>query len=322
MGMGTRDLELLAAMKKSGTLEGVRSICDIGAQELHCAGRLDAIYKVLRAFRIDPLPPRQVVERLSDAGYAKDLWQLCGVEYLAIDTSTEIPTLNLDLNFDSVPGEHRGRYQLVTNFGTTEHVGNQITAMKIMHDLCAPGGLMYHNLPFSGFQTHGFVRYNPKFFWSLCRSNNYQCLDLEVDFVKTSEGLHPDIAQSMAGFGHSLSDAHDYVTNLGALRFLMRKRETTHFKPPFDGVVGSESDGYPAGYAALFGDVAEHSGWNDAGRAAALAWSAVDKLAVAPFCQFAWRAASALKRRGVAALPPVVRDRLRTAVAQWRRRAA
>jgi hypothetical protein len=36
-----------------------------------------------------------------------------------------------------VPPEHKRKYHLVTNFGTTEHVANQIPAMKIIHDLTA-----------------------------------------------------------------------------------------------------------------------------------------------------------------------------------------
>ena len=63
---------------------------------------------------------------------------------------------------------------MVTNFGTTEHIANQLQSFKIIHDLAAPGALMLHVVPAGGMPTDGLVSYNPKFFWLLCRSNGYR----------------------------------------------------------------------------------------------------------------------------------------------------
>jgi hypothetical protein len=73
----------------------------------------------------------------------------------------------LDLNFDGngIPTEHKGKYSLVTNFGTTEHVTNQLNAFKVIHDLTMPNGVMIHEVPAQGMFNHGLVNYNPKFFW-------------------------------------------------------------------------------------------------------------------------------------------------------------
>ena len=84
---------------------------------------------------------------------------------------------------DQVPEGCRGKYRLVTNYGTTEHVANQLNAFKIIHDLTAVGGLMVHSVPAQGMFCHGLVNYNPKFFWMLARSNGYKWLltkDLRV----------------------------------------------------------------------------------------------------------------------------------------------
>ena len=72
-----------------------------------------------------------------------------------------------------MPAEFVGRYDVVTNFGTTEHVANQLQSFKIIHDLAAAGALMLHVLPAGGTPNHGLVSYNPKFFWMLGRSNGY-----------------------------------------------------------------------------------------------------------------------------------------------------
>jgi hypothetical protein len=54
--------------------------------------------------------------------FAKDFWDWLGCPYVAIDYDRSPHIIPLDLNFDNVPAEHKGRHQLVTNFGTTEHV--------------------------------------------------------------------------------------------------------------------------------------------------------------------------------------------------------
>jgi hypothetical protein len=292
MGMGPEDLVILAGMKNAGYLTGLRAVCDLGAQELRCHGNPAFVEDFLRAFGAAPLPSTEKLTDLATCGTARELWEMCGIEYTAIDAAAELPALNLDLNFDSVPSAHRGRYQLVTNFGTSEHVGNQLNAMKIMHDLCARGGVMFHDLPFSGYQNHGFVRYNPRFFWCLCRSNNYACIDLQMDFSGDVEGLHPEISQTMESYGHSIAEAGEFSTKAGAIRFLMRKRDHLYFRPPFDGIAGAPADAYPrlyAGrYASRFADMyandraaalAERptTAWEDATYATAFARSALRK---------------------------------------------
>jgi hypothetical protein len=61
----------------------------------------------------------------------------------------------LDLDFDGIPTEHKGKYSLVTNFGTTEHVANQLNAFKIIDELTALNGVMVHELPAQGWFNHG-----------------------------------------------------------------------------------------------------------------------------------------------------------------------
>jgi hypothetical protein len=72
----------------------------------------------------------------------------------------------------------------VTNFGTTEHVANQLNALRIMHELAAPDGVMIHRVPSQGGFNHGLVNYTPKFFGMLARNNNYRWL--WFDFLETA----------------------------------------------------------------------------------------------------------------------------------------
>src|SRR5205085_2282669 len=126
-------------------------------------------------------PPGQLVhgriEHLDAAApMARDFWLWLRFDYAAIDIDDSPGSIPLDLNYDNAPPKEVGRYNLVTNFGTTEHIANQLNAFKVIHELTAPGGVMIHHLPAQGMFNHGLVNYNPKFFWMLARSNGYKFL--------------------------------------------------------------------------------------------------------------------------------------------------
>ena len=62
---------------------------------------------------------------------------------------------------------------LIINTGTTEHVANQGNAFRVIHDLSAVGGLMYHEVP-AGSWDHGLINYGPRFFQCLQQQNDYE----------------------------------------------------------------------------------------------------------------------------------------------------
>lgn len=63
-----------------------------------------------------------------------------GLSYRAFDVLDLPRTEIFDLNFDALAPKDVGRFDLVLNFGTTEHVFNQYNAFKIIHDACRAGG--------------------------------------------------------------------------------------------------------------------------------------------------------------------------------------
>jgi hypothetical protein len=103
-----------------------------------------------------------------------EITDLTNIEYVSIDVcpglkSTEI----LDLNFDRLPDRmHRG-YDVVFNFGTTEHIVNQWNCLNVIHDALAVGGVAYHQLPASGYLDHGYFCYTPLLFRDLAKANGY-----------------------------------------------------------------------------------------------------------------------------------------------------
>ena len=69
------------------------------------------------------------------------------------------------------------KYDLVTNFGTSEHILNQLNFFKIMHQLTAVNGIMISEVPCMFGLIMGTFKYEPKFFTDLARSNAYNIID-------------------------------------------------------------------------------------------------------------------------------------------------
>jgi hypothetical protein len=246
MGVGSSDLEVILKLRRDGILPGKFSVAEVGAQQLHdgvlrdhnlLRAYADAFGVVYRDFGQAPPQnrPSEIELLRQDAPFTKDFWEWLGCTYMAADVDTAPHIIRLDLNFDDVPDGHRGKYQLVTNFGTTEHVANQNQAMKVIHDLTAVDGVMVHNLPMQGHSNHGMFNYNPKFFWLLSRSCRYRWLDMRVAWGAASTPLCPDIAAEVAKYNPENAERIRQQRALDAsLLVVLQKVEDIPFVPPID----------------------------------------------------------------------------------------
>lgn len=86
-------------------------------------------------------------------------------------------TITADLNrpLDPFPG----RFDLVTDFGTGEHVWNQHQAWKTVHDLCRSGGYIVFDRPTQGYRDHCYWLANECVWQDLAEANNYEIMRLE-----------------------------------------------------------------------------------------------------------------------------------------------
>jgi hypothetical protein len=107
-----------------------------------------------------------------------DVLKLTEVEYVSFDVVSARHADRFDLNVHSLARDRRNWFDLVVNFGTTEHLMNQFNAYKVMHEACAPGGFMFHQLPSTGYINHGYFCYNALMFQELAAANGYELLDL------------------------------------------------------------------------------------------------------------------------------------------------
>jgi len=127
---------------------------------------------------------------------AADFYRLLGFrEYVAIDVNDRFGSLVMDLNEDLAESQgYRETFSLVTNNGTGEHVFNQDTIYRNVHNLTMPDGLMLHVMPFFQHVNHGFFTIQPNLYHALARANEYQLLSIGVA-TRNGVGIiaHPDV---------------------------------------------------------------------------------------------------------------------------------
>jgi len=116
-----------------------------------------------------------------DAGKPVDAWYRklgCG-RYVSIDGDGR-GTVSADLN-RPLTALNLGTFDLVTDFGTGEHIFDQAQVWRTVHELTKPGGFIAFDRPHQGYTKHCFYLVNPCLFTDLAKANNYRV----VSFLKT-----------------------------------------------------------------------------------------------------------------------------------------
>lgn len=200
------------------------TVIELGNQRFRTDKKLkEKVYGILG---ISSSNPTSVKEFYESIGFKK---------YLAIDVNTEKDAIALDLNLDLKKDcNYNEQYNLVTNNGTGEHIFNQYTVFKNVHDLCKSGGLMIHNLPFTGYIDHGFYNFHPNLFVELARSNKYAMKEL---WIGTSDGNRIEKIDIAAGYYKNNDfvkrfDMNAWNQNLLVVA-IMKKENNNEFKMPF-----------------------------------------------------------------------------------------
>ncbi|WP_315763389.1 methyltransferase domain-containing protein [Bradyrhizobium sp. SZCCHNS2005] len=218
---------------------------EVGAQQLSNAflRSHDLISECYRLFGKQPVSLGEPIEtdmvngiehQSEDNPSSRQFWRSLGFTYAALEFDGHRDSTPLDLNRDSVPRRMRAAFDLVVNTGTTEHVANQANAFKVMHDLCKPGGIMYHILPAGGMMTHGLITYTPKFFWHLSRENDYQIVWLKFVSHHPINPVPQNIRDSNIQFsGIDLIPADHIVPDFMVIAAI-RKPDDSPFVTPLD----------------------------------------------------------------------------------------
>ena len=106
---------------------------------------------------------------------ARHFYELLGAKnYRCIDIGKEYGAIPHDLNFPFTDSSLRSQFDLVTDFGTNEHVFNTVEAYKTMHWLCKTGGLIV--IQQAVYDGNGYYNYDSSWFEGMAAANDYRIL--------------------------------------------------------------------------------------------------------------------------------------------------
>lgn len=108
----------------------------------------------------------------------KDWIEARGCHHYSIDIHGKNGSHPLDLCRIIVDPFWGHNFDIVTNFGTSEHVSNQYSCWHNIHNFGRPGSIYIHVLPEFGKYplSHCKNFYDYEFFRSLCKANKYTLL--------------------------------------------------------------------------------------------------------------------------------------------------
>jgi hypothetical protein len=160
-------------------------------------------------------------QRINDNEIAKRFYQSLGVEHISIDLNGEDEALPIDLD-KPMPFILLNQFDVITNYGTIEHVNNQYQVFTNVHDMCKKGGLVNHIFPPRG-HWPGHCRY----YYS-------------EDFVR---GLAKACDYHIAGF--MILDKDEYIApkNLIAVSFIKKENNSFISREIFEHINGITDSG-------------------------------------------------------------------------------
>jgi SAM-dependent methyltransferase len=188
MGYGLSSLRLTAELWQAGYFQNFESVIELGSQDIatYAPGCHDYAANIIKVASGIASPIGQLIT-------PEFLYKSLGFkQYQCIDLDGRNNALVFDLteNLRQKYG-YTNRFDLVTNHGTSEHCFDQLQVFQNIHNLCKPGGIIIHVLPFYGYVNHGFYNYNPLFFEYLAAANQYQLIGMYLNPDPLDAGVYP-----------------------------------------------------------------------------------------------------------------------------------
>lgn len=145
---------------------------------------------------------------------------------VSIDINGTPAAMRCDLNKPLPP---IGRFDVVINHGTAEHVFDVAQVFLSMHNACAVDGLMIHESPFTGWLDHGFYCLQPTLFYDLAAANGYEIVSVDIEEIRSRQIINVASREAMT----DLLAAG--VPNNAMLFVVYRKLQSGEFRIPFQG---------------------------------------------------------------------------------------
>jgi hypothetical protein len=187
MAIGTMHVEWLSSLALRSALPRHAALLDLGPQDLWM--EREPLRRVASR-HLGPADCDRAMTAIFDEATAKPksdaqaaFYSIFGADsYRSIDLTDPRADYAADLNHP-LP-RNIGRYDVVTNFGTTEHVFNIGQSFASIHGLLKVGGVQLHTLPSYGAIDHGFYNIHPCTYLDIAKANHYEIVDfLYIDNI-------------------------------------------------------------------------------------------------------------------------------------------
>ena len=120
-------------------------------------------------------------QHILHGGVAKDYFVSLNMIHVSLDMNGLHGSIQRDISKPVNDPELTGQFDIVTNFGTSEHVLDQYQGFKNMHDFTKIGGLQVHAVPLLGsWKNHCSYHYGENFFDRLTQLSDYKMNEKEI----------------------------------------------------------------------------------------------------------------------------------------------
>jgi hypothetical protein len=148
---------------------------------------------------------------------AKKYYESKGVMHTSIDINGKDGALPIDLD-NTVPSNLENKFDIITNYGTTEHINNQYQVFKNIHVMCKQNGIMIHAIPLiKNWPKHCRYYYSILFFQELSNYCNYQIIDLQIlnkDYYKFPNNLVVSVLKKKEENNFITKDKFDQINGI------------------------------------------------------------------------------------------------------------
>jgi tetratricopeptide (TPR) repeat protein len=174
-------IDWIDRLHKRGVFDGKRSVLELAPQDLTGLSVDDVVRLVGRITGAEA--SRSAIEsKFFDNGVPRwwtatpDFYAVLGLkEYYAADLNDKRAEYLIDLNRPTMLPR---KFDVITDFGTLEHVFNIGNGIKFIHDHLELGGIALHVLPAFGDYNHGFYNIHSTFFKDVAAANGYELIDI------------------------------------------------------------------------------------------------------------------------------------------------
>ena len=239
MGYGSPQVQLILELYTIGKLKDYNNVVEVGSQELHLkkkdfrelilqAGIDEGDFKKINNLDNWPNQPRTS---------SKELYKLIGIDnYNSIDINGELDSIPFDLNMPLEDKSLFNKFDIVTDFGSCEHVFNVSECYRTMHKLTKVNGLIIINQ--AVFKGNGYFQFDRSFMEGIAAANNYKIIfaSYVINVGKKSSGSNNSF---LIPLSEDLVKAFKDISSLN-ICMVLQKTSNEDFKIPYQGALFNE----------------------------------------------------------------------------------